>query len=158
VDPVRYVFYRKDLKLNEMLYHIKSQFADLLLFFNSSSFRSIEQFSLVIQTNDTMDWRLFDYSSDLQDVFSNFEEIYVKAIPIEEYLILQNNPILSHKKAKIPAKVASTAGGGSLYVASLFFLLFFFFLSFVVSPCLVAFLSQLFHMRKKIVFGIIKHQ
>jgi hypothetical protein len=109
-----------------MLYHVKSTFADLLLFLYSSSFRSVEQFSLVIQTNDTVDWRLFDYSADLQDIFSNFEEIYVKVIPIEEYLTLQSNPILSHKKSKkaevaAPVKPAATSGGNLFYISFIVF-------------------------------------
>lgn len=99
-NSIKYLFFSRFASLGEMLYQLKQQFADLIVFVAKrleSSLSRIEDIGVSVQTTDTPDWRQWNSlkNSPLHEVFSSFEEIWIKIVPLSQLLTLQLNPILN---------------------------------------------------------------
>lgn len=112
VDSVRYLFFSRHVTLAELLYQVKQQYPDLILFIarKLGVAADVADVGLSIQTRDTPDWEYWT-SADvrnlpLHQLFTNFEEVWLKILPLSQVLTLQQNPAL--RKADVKASAATS--------------------------------------------------
>jgi hypothetical protein len=89
VETTKYVFFPRYISLGEFLSSLRNSFADLILFLSQNRFSSFEDIGLGMTTRDTLDWRQWDRTQSLEELFSSFEEISVFPLSIEEILVVQ---------------------------------------------------------------------
>ena len=102
-----YIFVSKYQIIAEMLKYAMDTFASRVPLTNSSG----DKMALVLSTEDTPDWTAWDRSAPLYDSLSNFEEVYVRAMPLTLVVQSQIEKQIQQQAAKseLPAPSPSAA-------------------------------------------------